>query len=201
MGFGRHECIICKVKAGTNTSGADDDKEDGINGLGKQVIKSMTMDLHNKNHQVYFDNYFTSVPLLEYLKENGVDACGTVCAVRKALPVGLENDLDRGEADYRVSKDGLILFKWQDNKPVLVLSNFHGAEMSSVHRTQKDGSKLELPCPVAVRDYNQNMGGVNKADMLCAVQGLNRKSKKWWHRLFFGILDRTIINAQIVYSK
>ena len=127
----------------------------------------MTMDLHNKNHLVYFDNYFTSVPLLEYLKENGVDACGTVRAVRKALPVGL------------------ILFKWQDNKPVLVLSNFHGAEMSSVHRTQKDGSKLELPCPVAVRDYNENMGGVDKADMLCAVQGLNRKSKKWWHRLFF----------------
>ena len=141
----------------------------------------MTMDLHNKNHQVYFDNYFTSVPLLEYLKENGVDACGTVRAVCKALPVGPENDLDCGEADYRVSEDGLVLFKWQDNKPVLVLSNFHGAELSSVQRTQKDGSKLELPCPVAVRDYNQNMEGVDKADMLCAVQGLNRKSKKWWH--------------------
>ena len=192
---------VYQGKAGTNTSDADGDKEDGINGLGEQVIKSMTMDLHNKNHQVYFDNYFTSVPMLEYLKENGVDACGTVRAVRKALPVGLENDLDRGEADYRVSKDGLILFKWQDNKPVLVLSNLHGAEMSSVHRTQKDGSKRELPCPVAVRDYNQNMGGVDKADMLCAVQGLNRKSKKWWHRLFFGILDRAIVNAQIVYSK
>lgn len=192
---------VYQGKAGTNTSAADDDKDDGISGLGKQVVKTMTMDLHDKNHQVYFDNYFTSVPLLEYLKENGVDACGTVRAVRKALPVGLESDLDRGEADYRVSKDGLALFKWQDNKPVLVLSNFHGTELSSVHRTQKDGSKLELPCPLAVRDYNQNMGGVDKADMLCAVRGLNRKSKKWWHRLFFGILDRTVVNAQIVYSK
>ena len=59
----------------------------------------MTMDLHDKNHQVYFDNYFTSTPLLEYLKENGVDACGTV---RKALPVGLESDLDQGKADSSV---------------------------------------------------------------------------------------------------
>ena len=99
---------VYQGKGGANTSAADDDKDDGISGLGEQVIKTMTMDLHDKNHQVYFDNYFTSVPLLEYLKENGVDACGTVRAVRKALPVGLESDLDRGEADYRVSKDGLV---------------------------------------------------------------------------------------------
>ena len=23
----------------------------------------------------------------------------------------------------------------------------------------------------------------------------------WWHRIFFGILDQTVVNAQIVYSK
>ena len=45
------------------------------------------------------------------------------------------------------------------------------------------------------------MGGVDKADMLCSVQGLSRKSKKWWHRIFFGIVDRTIVNAQIAFSK
>ena len=45
------------------------------------------------------------------------------------------------------------------------------------------------------------MGGVDKADMLCAVHGLDRKSKKWWHRIFFGIIDRTLINAYVAYCK
>ena len=54
---------------------------------------------------------------------------------------------------------------------------------------------------MAIVDYNKHMGGVDKADMLCAVQGLGRKSKKWWHRIFFGIIDRTVVNAQVAYSK
>ncbi len=96
---------------------------------------------------------------------------------------------------------GLVFFKWQDNKPVFVLSNFHGTEISSVLRTQKDGSKSAFPSPAAIVDYNKHMGGVDKADMLCSVQGLSRKSNKWWHRIFFGIVDRTVVNAQIAYSK
>ena len=58
-----------------------------------------------------------------------------------------------------------------------------------------------FPCLVAVIDYNKYMGRVDKAGMLCAIQGLCSKSKKWWHRIFFGIMDQTVVNAQIVYSK
>ena len=54
-------------------------------GLGENVVKEMTDDLSNKNHEVYFDNYFTSFPLMEYLKTNGVNAVGTVRTIRKAL--------------------------------------------------------------------------------------------------------------------
>ena len=126
---------------------------------------------------------------------------GTVRLNRKALPIDMKKDLDRGECDHRASKDGLTVFKWPDNKPVFVLSNFHGTDISSAKRTPRDGSKLEFLCPTAIVDYNKFMGGVDKADMLCAVQGRSRKSKKLWHRIFFGIIDRTVVNAQITYSK
>ena len=109
-------------------SSAEDDESSNF-GLGENVIKEMTDDLLNKNHEVYFDNFFTSVPLMEYLKTNGVNAVGTVRTIRKALPLGMDEVLDRGECDYRVSKDGLVMFKWQDNKCVSVLSNFHGTEI------------------------------------------------------------------------
>ena len=161
-------------------------------GLGEKVVYSLTVDLKNKNHQVFFDNYFSSVPLLEYLQDNGIMACGTIRPDRKYLPKGLkaDKDLQRGEYDHRISDQGIGFYKWMDNKTVHLISNYHGSALSSVSRTQKDGSKEEFPCPTVVKHYNQDMGGVDKADMLCSLHGIGRKSKKWWHRIFFGLLDR-----------
>jgi hypothetical protein len=117
--------------------------------------------------------------------------------------VGTKNEkaLERGEFDYRVSTKGILYVKWNDNRAVQVVSNFHGSDPSSILRTQKDGSKKQYNCPLAIKDYNTFMGGVDKADMLCSIHGINRKAKKWWHRLFFGILDRTLVNAMIAYNK
>ena len=79
---------------------------------------------------------------------------------------------------------------------IVIEQRFHQSK-----EPKKDGSKFDFPCLVAVIDYNKYMRGVDKAGMLCAIQGLCRKSKNWWHRNFFGIMDRTAVNAQIVYSK
>lgn len=45
------------------SSGSEDNKF----GPGEKVVETMTVDLFNKNHEVYFDNFFTSVSLLKYL--------------------------------------------------------------------------------------------------------------------------------------
>ena len=41
---------------------------------------------------------------------------------------------------------------------------------------------------------------VDRADRLRALYGVDRKSPKWRHRLFWGILDITFINAYIIHS-
>ncbi len=171
------------VYQGKNTE-LEHEENTEVFGLGEKVVNTMVDDLHDKHHQVYFDNNFSSIPLMEYLKTKGVDACGTIRSNRKALPVGIKNDkaLERGEFDYRVSTKGIFYVKWNDNKPVQVVSNFHGSNPSVILRTQKDGSKKQYNCPIAIKDYNTFMGGVDKADMLCSIYGINRKSKKWWHR-------------------
>ena len=38
-------------------------------GLGEQVVLNLVNHLHNKDHEVYIDNYFTSLPLLEHFEE------------------------------------------------------------------------------------------------------------------------------------
>ena len=43
------------------------------------------------------------------------------------------------------------------------------------------------------------MGGVDKTDFYCAVYGINRKNKKWWHRLLFRHIERAFVNAYVTY--
>ena len=42
--------------------------------------------LRDKNYQIYFDNYFTRVPLLEELLQRGTCGCSTMRINRKGLP-------------------------------------------------------------------------------------------------------------------
>ncbi|KAK3791503.1 hypothetical protein RRG08_055526 [Elysia crispata] len=145
-------------------------------GLGESVVLNLCEDILGKGQKVFFDNYFTSLPILAHLCRNETWSCGTIRSNRKGLPAGLtdEKDLNRGDFDFR---------------------------STVVNRTQKDGTRAEIQCPQAIFDYNVFMGGVDKADMLCGLYGVSRKSKKWWHRMFFGLIDRTLVNAFIVHSK
>lgn len=54
---------------------------------------------------------------------------------------------------------------------------------------------------MVMKHYNSIMGGVYHASMLCALYGHDRKLKKWWHRLFFGMMDITLVNSVNVFCK
>lgn len=54
---------------------------------------------------------------------------------------------------------------------------------------------------MVIKHYNSKMGGVDHADMLCALYGHDRQLKKWWHRLFFGMMDITLVNSVKVYCE
>ena len=56
-----------------------------IHGLGHDVVMKMIQPYMNKNH-VYFDNFFSSLVLLEHLELQQTYACSTVQCNRKGLP-------------------------------------------------------------------------------------------------------------------
>lgn len=172
-------------------------------GLGERVVLSMTERELGKDKIIIFDNYFTSVRLLEKLKTEKTLACGTIRANRKGNPKNLKDDkkMKRGDVDFRCSRDGISFFKWKDNKAVLLASNYHGSEQTTVARRDQKGVQHDISCPTVVKDYNAFMGGVDHADQLRASYGLNRRSKKWWHRIFWGILEITFVNSYVVYCQ
>ena len=157
----------------------------------------MTKNLVEKYREVYVDNFFTSVPLMEYLFSHKILRCGTLGTYKKYLPKNLskDSDLKRGEYDY------IIVYKWRENKVVHVVSNLHGTEQSQVNRKSKDGTVSQVACPEAIKHYNTYMVGVEKADVYCALYRTFHKSKKWWNRIFFGLIDWSLQNAFVVYKK
>ena len=59
-------------------------------GLGESVVAHFTSDLLQKNHHVCSDNYFSPVPLIEYLKTRPVFACATIRSNKKYFPNNLQ---------------------------------------------------------------------------------------------------------------
>ena len=154
------------------------------------------------------DNYFTSYSLFKFLEVQKIFACGTVISNRKNLPQNLSADksLQRGEFDWAVSNENVLCLKWRDRgskkKCVTILSTL-GDEtaVSSVSRKEKDGTTLQVPCPRSIITYNRNMGFVDYFDQLKSMYAIDRKSRKWWHRLFFHFVDMIVTNAFILHKE
>ena len=84
-------------------------------GLGYDVVTKLVRPFMNKNHHVYFDNFFSSVTLLEHLEANGTYACATVRCNLKGLPQCAKEKLRPGETV--VSQKGNVVFtKWHDKR-------------------------------------------------------------------------------------
>jgi uncharacterized short protein YbdD (DUF466 family) len=50
-----------------------------------------------------------------------------------------------------------------------------------------------------LHEYTKDMRGMDVADQLQASYSCQMRSHKWWHYIFFFLLDMTIVNMYIVY--
>ena len=69
-------------------------------------------------------------------------------------------------------------------------------------RTRRSDQGTEvIKKPKLVDDYNSHMGGVDTSDQLIRYYGYPHRSIKWWKRVFFHLLDLSILNANILYNQ
>ncbi|CAH1970101.1 unnamed protein product [Acanthoscelides obtectus] len=171
--------------------------------LGSRIVKQLCEGLENKNHLVYFDNFFNGVELMEDLKNMQIHACGTVNSSRRNIPkFKSDKNMKRGDIEWFTSNSDLSVIKWKDKRSVFLLSNFHDPrDTLEVNRKEENGSITKVPCPKALSDYNANMNFVDKFDQNLTSYKIDRKSHKWWHRIFFFFLDAAVVNAFILYKE
>ena len=170
--------------------------------LGEKVVLTLSDSIMGRHHQLFFDNYFTSVNLLSTLLEKGTYACGTICTNRKQYPAEISEvkKRSRGESVFRQCGN-LVATAWKDNKVVNIASTLADPQdHTTVNRRQKDGTQLAVQCPLCVALYNKYMGGVDLGDQLRGSYHVRLKNRKNYKYIFCFLFDVSITNAYILHS-
>ena len=127
-------------------------------GLAHRVVTDLVMQLRDKETVVYIDNFFTSIPLLQELKESSINVVGTIRTNRKEYPKALQNknllkQMNRGDF-HTVACETTVCTVWKDTKHVSFLSNVHSSHGNcTISRKLRRGENEILPCPPCAVDY------------------------------------------------
>ena len=163
-----------------------------------------------KNFLLYFDNWFTSLPLVCHLAKIKIFCLGTVRANRlQGCHLPLDKEMKKKGRGYYIEKeccvDGVTVrvVKWLDTKGVTFLTSFESAQpVSSVQRFDRSAKKnIDVSCPKIVSTYNKFMGGVDLLDSLISLYRIKLRSKKYYHRLFFHFVDMVTVNCWLLYRR
>jgi Transposase IS4 len=169
-----------------------------------EAVLSLIHNYQHRNHILYLDRGFTSPALLIELLHRGIRCCGTVRKNRRDLPkelISTASQLQDNEYAYR-QRGKLGAVAWKDRRLVYLLTTHTSpAEVTSIERQSEDGSTVQRAVPTAVADYNQHKSGVDTVDQLHASYLIGRKSKKWWPRLVWWLIDMCIVNAYSLYQQ
>ncbi|CAG8487097.1 13916_t:CDS:2, partial [Cetraspora pellucida] len=147
----------------------------GINDTGCLVWHLAKQLSCGKNFQIYMDNYFTSIPLFNFLRTNNLGACDTVRTNSSKFPkiLKLENPL---------------VLDW-DTLSVMVFG---------------DNVRKELKIPKLIDDYNHYMGGlldttlVNCFLLYCKISDMDISSKDFRIALAWDLIQE---NLKIMTKK
>ncbi|UYV79753.1 hypothetical protein LAZ67_18000564, partial [Cordylochernes scorpioides] len=98
-------------------------------------------------------------------------------------------------------KGPLLAFKCHGTRDVFMVSTAHDHAMIPVTKKARKSDQSLTMKPAAVLDYNKHKAGVDRSDQLLPYYSFQRRTMKWWKRLFFHIFGLTIVNSHIIYNK
>ena len=170
-------------------------------GLKKRVVTDLVEPFKGANHVVYMDNYYTSGPLIETLEKDKLYVVGTIQQNASGFPDTLKG-VKPPKGTYVAQKvRNIRYFVFHDRKVVCFATNVFPEVMpDTVVRLQPDGKLRHQSVPPLLPAYNKFMGGVDRTGQIKKTYGYDRKSRRYWLRLFFYLLDVTIGNAYILYK-
>ena len=164
-----------------------------------KVVLDLCKDLLGRGYYVYLDNWYSSPQLFHTLLLNKTHAVGTVRLTRKHMPNNfLGTKIKKGDHVFKTA-NGVMALLWKDRKDVKMLSTWHTSEIIWTGKTNASG--IFITKPACVISYNKGMEGVDRSDQISATCRSVRKHVKWYKKLFFYMIDISLVNTYLIYKK
>ncbi len=89
-----------------------------------------------------------------------------------------------------------MALKWLDKKYVHILSTYHENNTTIIQKRQ-----IEVEKPTCIHEYNDTMGGIDRADQLIVPYCIPRQRlRKYYKKILMILLDLAILNAYHLYK-
>lgn len=89
-----------------------------------------------------------------------------------------------------------------DTRDVHIISTaYNPTSVGQVDRTLKDGTISHVSCPQVVSEYTHRMGGVDRFDERRGRYSVSSRSRRWWMRILYFLIDSSVVNAHILYNS
>lgn len=201
-----HDMVIYCGSDTTKFLDSPGDSNSSVENIVIELVKSLPK---TANFKLYFDNYFTTLKLMLLLHEKfQIHTTGTIRTNRlKNCPLESEANLrsqGRGSMDAVVDlNSNITVVRWLDNSTVTLASTYASIEPATTVRrwSRKEKKIVNVSCPFIVSEYNRSMGGVDLSDMLISLYAIDRKSKKWYMRVFYHLIGISISNSWLLYRR
>jgi len=124
-----------------------------------------------------------------------INSCRTVRPNRKDMPRDFgPKKLKLKRGDVWVRTRGLTALVWKDRREVYVLTNM---DPPPAEGNFCDDSNRPMK-PHIVEWYNQHVGFVDISDRMANSYSMSRRNFKWTTKLYFHLLDLTVLNSWIL---
>lgn len=161
--------------------------------LGENVVKALVRSYEKTGRTIYADNFFSSLPLVEWLMDKRLAFVGTLKWNKRCLTPDMRNDKRKlFDTVFGFYDNKVALCSYQAKKDKIVRM------ISTVHYTKTfNGSQLK---PQQIMDYNKYKGGVDTMDQMVSGYTSKRSTKRWPLALFFNMLDVAGLAAYIIHD-
>nr|CAI5849827.1 unnamed protein product [Callosobruchus analis]CAI5855842.1 unnamed protein product [Callosobruchus analis]CAI5859922.1 unnamed protein product [Callosobruchus analis]CAI5869836.1 unnamed protein product [Callosobruchus analis]CAI5870482.1 unnamed protein product [Callosobruchus analis] len=181
------------IYSGKNSDGVELTQSESKFAKPTQAVLRLSKPIHGTNRNITADNWFSSIELVNTLKERKLTFVGTLKKNKREIPREFlpSRSKPQGSTMYGFTKECTILsYVTKKNKAVLLVS--------SMHHGESNGPSGK---PVIIEYYNNTKGGVDALDEKCAVYSCGRRTQRWSMAVFYRILDMSTVNAYVLYGS